>query len=53
MEKRSVLKNYRFLAIMLGSMVAGCLFGWFFPERYWLIEAFEMPVLLDSSDWLI
>ena len=32
MEKRSVLKNYRFLAIMLGSMVAGCLFGWFFPE---------------------
>ena len=32
MEKRSVLKNYRFLAIMLGSMIAGCLVGWFSPE---------------------
>ena len=32
MEKRSILKNYRFLAIMLGAMVAGCLVGWFAPE---------------------
>ena len=32
MEKRSVLKNYRFLAIMLGAMIAGCLVGWFKPE---------------------
>ena len=32
MEKRSIMKNYRFLAIMLGAMVAGCLVGWFFPE---------------------
>ena len=32
MEKRSILKNYRFLAIMLGSMVAGCLVGWFNPD---------------------
>ncbi|MBP3698173.1 MAG: cation:dicarboxylase symporter family transporter, partial [Oscillospiraceae bacterium] len=31
MEKKSVLKNYRFLIIMLGAMVLGCLVGWFFP----------------------
>lgn len=32
MEKNSILKNYRFLAIMLASMAAGCLIGWFFPD---------------------
>ena len=32
MEKRSVMKNYRFLAIMLSSMIAGCIVGWFWPE---------------------
>ena len=32
MEKKSVLKNYRFLAIMLGAMILGCIVGWFFPE---------------------
>ena len=32
MEKRSVMKNYRFLAIMLSAMVAGCVVGWFWPE---------------------
>ncbi len=31
MEKKSVLKNYRFLAIMLGAMILGCVVGWFFP----------------------
>ena len=32
MEKRSIMKNYRFLAIMLGSMGLGSLVGWFAPE---------------------
>ena len=32
MEKNSVMKNYRFLAIMLGAMVAGCIVGWLAPE---------------------
>lgn len=32
MERKSVLKNYRFLAIMLGAMIAGCLVGWFAPD---------------------
>ncbi len=32
MEKKSVMKNYRFLAIMLGAMIAGCILGWFAPE---------------------
>ena len=32
MKKHSVLKNYRFLAIMLSSMIAGCIVGWFWPE---------------------
>lgn len=32
MEKNQVMKNYRFLAIMLGAMVLGCVVGWFAPE---------------------
>lgn len=32
MEKNSILKNYRFLAIMLGAMVAGCVAGWVAPD---------------------
>ncbi|MBE6939287.1 MAG: dicarboxylate/amino acid:cation symporter [Ruminococcaceae bacterium] len=32
MEKKSVLKNYRFLVIMLLAMVVGCVVGWVAPE---------------------
>ena len=32
MEKSSIVKNYRFLAIMLGAMIAGGLVGWFAPD---------------------
>ena len=32
MDKKSVMKNYRFLAILLGAMVLGCLVGWKFPD---------------------
>ena len=32
MDKKSVMKNYRFLAILLGAMVAGCIVGWLAPE---------------------
>ena len=32
MQKSDVMKNYRFLAILLGAMVAGMLTGWFAPE---------------------
>lgn len=32
METKSVMKNYRFLAIMLGAMVAGCICGWLLPD---------------------
>lgn len=31
MEKRSIAKNYAFLAVMLGSMVLGAIVGWVFP----------------------
>ena len=31
MDKKSVAKNYRFLAILLSCMVAGALLGWFKP----------------------
>ena len=30
MDKSTVMKNYRFLALMLFAMVAGCVAGWFF-----------------------
>ena len=32
MDKKSVAKNYRFLAILLSCMVAGALVGWFAPD---------------------
>ena len=32
MEKNTVWKNYRFLAIMLAAMIAGCIMGWLAPE---------------------
>ncbi len=32
MEKKSIVRNYQFMAIMVGAMVLGALFGWCFPE---------------------
>ena len=32
LNKKSVARNYAFLAIMLGSMIIGSLVGWFFPQ---------------------
>lgn len=32
MEKNSIAKNYRFLAIMLGAMILGAVIGWIFPN---------------------
>ena len=40
MEKKSVLKNYRFLAIMLGAMILGCIVGWFAPNFGHAIKPF-------------
>ena len=31
LNKKSVARNYAFLAIMLGSMILGAVVGWFFP----------------------
>ena len=32
MDKSSVMKNYRFLALMLGSMIVGCIVGFVAPD---------------------
>ena len=32
MDKKSIAKNYRFLAILIGAMTAGALTGWFAPD---------------------
>jgi len=40
METKSVIKNYRFMAIMLGCMITGVLTGWFFPGFGHLIKPF-------------
>ena len=32
MDKKSIAKNYTFLAILIGAMVAGALAGWFAPD---------------------
>jgi len=33
MEKKSIAKNYAFLAIMLGSMILGAILGWCWPAQ--------------------
>ena len=38
MEKKAIIKNYRFLAIMLVAMIAGCIMGWLFPKEAALIK---------------
>ena len=40
MEKSSVLKNYRFMAIMIACMVAGAIVGWISPDFAHLIKPF-------------
>lgn len=32
MENKEIAKNYRFLAILLGAMILGCIVGWLAPE---------------------
>lgn len=32
MENKGIARNYRFLAILLGAMIAGCIIGWAAPE---------------------
>ena len=32
MDKKSVVKNYRFMAIMIVAMIAGAVTGWFAPD---------------------
>jgi len=32
MDKKSVAKNYRFMAIMIACMIAGAIVGWFAPD---------------------
>ena len=31
MENKEIARNYRFLAILLGAMIAGCIAGWLSP----------------------
>jgi len=33
MEKKSIAKNYAFLAVMLGSMILGAIVGWVWPAQ--------------------
>jgi len=40
MNKSAILKNYRFLFIMLLAMVAGCVFGWLLPAAAAFVKPF-------------
>lgn len=33
LNKKSVARNYAFLAVMLGSMILGSVVGWIFPQE--------------------
>ena len=39
-NKKSIIQNYKFLAIMVGAMVAGCILGWLKPEWGTFIKPF-------------
>ena len=38
MDKKSVAKNYRFMGIMIASMIIGAVVGWFFPDFGHLVK---------------
>lgn len=40
MDRKSVIKNYRFLVIMIAAMVLGCVMGWFFPAASGVLKPF-------------
>ena len=40
MDKKSIAKNYRFMAIMIGCMIAGALTGWCAPEFSHMVKPF-------------
>lgn len=40
MDKKAVAKNYRFLAIMLGAMILGCIVGWLAPGVAGVVKPF-------------
>lgn len=40
MDKKSVAKNYRFLGIMLGAMILGCIVGWLAPGVAGVVKPF-------------
>ena len=40
MDKKSVAKNYRFLGIMLGAMILGCIVGWLAPAVAGVVKPF-------------
>ena len=40
MEKKAVVKNYIFLAIMLGAMVLGAIVGWLAPTAAGVLKPF-------------
>ena len=40
MEAKSVIKNYRFMGIMIACMIAGALVGWFAPDFGHMIKPF-------------
>ena len=33
LSKKSVARNYAFLAVMLGAMILGSIVGWIFPQE--------------------
>lgn len=40
MDKKSIVKNYKFLGIMIGAMILGCIVGWLFPDFATAIKPF-------------
>ena len=47
LSKKSVARNYAFLAVMLGAMILGSIVGWIFPQE---LDA-EGNVISAWSPW--
>ena len=48
LSKKSVARNYAFLAVMLGAMILGSIVGWIFPE---VRDANDEVISAGSASW--
>ena len=51
MDKKAVAKNYRFLGIMLGAMILGCIVGWPLVKIWDYFGGKNHATVIHAIDW--